>query len=149
MNQKHPREDRPGNQTHRVTVQVFLVLGMLAFLFIFALKDGRDIFPSILASFLGGDLPSGDDAVAVSGLFMLAVIAVASPFLHRWLELSRLLTHLLRWSSLILAACFWFFLIRYGAYSANILLPLALSPTFTFTGLCLIRQPKPTEVQAS
>ncbi|MCH7226918.1 hypothetical protein [Haloferula sp. A504] len=139
MNDHGGPASESGDRPNRKAARVFLVGGMLAFLFIFLLEDGRDLFPEILGSFIRGSFPSGDDAVAVSALFMLSVTSLASPFLLRWLEVSRLLTRLLRWCSIILAASFWFFLVRYGAYAADLLLPLALSPTFTFAGLCLIR----------
>lgn len=146
MSEPDPRPgsapEGPADSNHARTLLIF---GALAFLAVFLSEDGRRIFPNIFQSFANGDFPTGEDAVAVSGLLMLAVIALASPFLLRWLELSRLLTRLLLVCSALLATCFWFFTLRYFAYGAVVLLPLALSPTLTFFGLRFVQHPDPGE----
>lgn len=123
--------------------RVLTGLGLLAFLVIFLFDDGRDLYPYMVDGFMSGEVPQGEDAVIVSILLMLTLLATATPFLIQWLALSRLMTRLLRIVTLITAACFWWFLLRYGATAAEILIPLALSPTLTFIGLCLIRHPAP------
>jgi hypothetical protein len=124
---------------------VLLFLGFGCFLLIFLSEDGREIFPEIVLQLVGGYIPRGEDAIIVSSLLMLPVVALATPFLLRWLERSRLLSNFLRVWAGILAACYLCFLIMYGDEAPEILVPLALSTTLTFIGLCLVKRRMPPD----
>jgi len=125
----------------------FLIGGAIALLCMFLTREGRSIFGFIAAAFRDPlNNLDGQDSIVLSTIFTLAAVALASPFLVKWLPSSRLMRVILRVFSALTALVFIYFGIIYGVDDEPVLLCLISSPLLTFIGLLLIKPAKRPEL---
>jgi hypothetical protein len=124
-----------------IAALILLILGAIAFVAALTVDDFWEAYPLILGMLFSGDIPTGEDAFAVSAIFSLPAVSFGPPSLFVWLKKSRLLTWLLRVCAFANLAVIGYFLITQASNDMLLLVVLTASTTFTFIGLCLIRHP--------